>query len=140
MANDKQLDELVEDGSAVVASVDAPPTEMASFAKSALDFRDIPTVATTPATELAGIRSAAIAEAHRVQRDDVQLLWSSEDGLITGMLDFADEPPRLRFHTPEKTNDVDIDFIGTFEFPQPTSAYRFVIDSEDGPWATDWHN
>ncbi|MGI9607421.1 MAG: hypothetical protein ACR2P0_14890 [Acidimicrobiales bacterium] len=140
MANDdKDLDRLISTGKAALADSDATPADVADLARNALSFRDIPVVPTTPADELVGVRSAALAEAHRVTHGESSLLWSWVEGTITGMLD-SDTVMGMKFHTVESTTEVELDFIGTFELEAPGGAYRFIVEDAGGPWATDWHN
>lgn len=112
---------------------------IADEAKAAFAFRDVPVVEASGAADLVGIRSSATLDAHRVERNDTSLLWSIEDGLLTGVLD-ADDVVAVHLQTKADVETIDVDFIGTFELTPPTQSFRFVIDADSDVWATSWLN
>ncbi len=133
------FDDLIEAGRAGLSTADAAPRDVSEIAKMAFEFREVPAVESIDADDLVSMRSTTATEAHRVENGDVSLLWARGDERLTGILD-ADEPPSLTIQTVRDKHGVEVDPIGTFELPTPDGAYRFIVEDDDGSWATTWHN
>lgn len=123
---------------AAILGADPVPSDVTELAKLAFEFRDVRTVDFVDTSELAGVRSGAVAaNALQATSGATTLIWTIENDRLTGIV-HSSSVISVSLQTPAENTAVDLDSVnGSFEIAAPTTAYRLLVDDGD-QWATPW--